>query len=158
VILAVTFVGDWPAELRQVGERVLAALQAELGSAVPAGTVNIKLVDDAAIAALNKQYNGNAYATDVLTFNYSEPESADAAPETGGELADMVISTEMADRQAAAAGTTLAEEIGLLVTHGLLHVLGYDHGSAADRQRLDQLQQRIVEAASLRYRDFQWTP
>ncbi|HUC86723.1 MAG TPA: rRNA maturation RNase YbeY [Candidatus Saccharimonadales bacterium] len=152
MVLAVVFVGDWPPPLRQVGEAVLAALQAELGTAVPAGTIGIKLVDDAAITRLNKQYNGNAYATDVLTFNYAETDGP-----TSGELADIVISIEMATRQAATAKTTLATEIGLLVTHGLLHTLGYDHGSPRDQNQMDELQWQILTQAGLTYRNFQWT-
>jgi probable rRNA maturation factor len=151
MVLAVTFVGEWPSGLREVGERVLAALQAELDPAVPAGTVGIKLVDDAAITSLNKQYNGNAYATDVLTFNYAEAGTA-----SEGELADIVISTEMAARQAAEAKTTLSEEVGLLIVHGLLHALGYDHSSEASRTQMDGLQRRILGRAELTYRDFQW--
>jgi probable rRNA maturation factor len=150
-MLAVTFTGEWPFRLRQVGEQVLAAVQAELGAAAPSGTIGIKLVDDAAITSLNKQYNGNAYATDVLTFNYAD---SDAALE--GELADMVISTETATRQAAAADSTLPDEIGLLIAHGLLHALGYDHGSNTDQERMDQLQRQILTQAGLTYRNFQW--
>ena len=152
-MIALTFVGEWPAELRDAGERVLAALQEHLGEDLPTGTINLKLVDDTASKALNTDYNGNAYATDVLTFDYSESGSA---PE--GELADVAISTETAARQAEAAQISLADEIGLLIAHGILHVLGYDHQQTADQQRLDQLQRQLLAAAGLTYREFSWKP
>ncbi len=150
--LAITFVGSWPAELRDAGEHVFAALQHQLAAQdMPDGTINLKLVDDAEIATLNKHYRGLAAPTDVLTFNYSETGEAEA-----GELADIAISTETAERQAAAAGISLSDEIGLLTIHGLLHALGYDHQTEAERQELDQLQEQIMTAAGLKVRKFAW--
>jgi len=158
VALVVTFVGQWPLPLQQTAERVQAALQEELGSKIGAspGIVNIKLVDDAEIARLNKQYTGNAYATDVLTFPYTEQVSQVGLESGAEELADMVISVEMAARQARAAGTSLADEVGLLVLHGLLHALGYDHTTPDEQARLDQLQRRVMALAPINYREFEW--
>lgn len=149
--LALTFIATWPSALRKAGEQVLGALQNELGEQLPAGTINLKLVDGAAQAALNKQYNGNAYATDVLTFNYGENDNVQE-----GELADVTINLDAATRQARDASTALADEVALLITHGILHVLGYDHHEAADRAALDDLQNRIVTLAGYAYRDFRW--
>lgn len=155
--LAVTFVGEWAPPLRDTAERVLAALQQVVEDKLPAGTINLKLVDDAEMLQLNKQYSGIAEPTDVLTFHYAE--SLGVAGESlpaDAELADIAISTETAERQAAAAGTQLPDEIGLLVAHGLLHAVGYDHQTAAERDRVAALQRRIVTEASLTYREFSW--
>jgi len=145
---AVTFVETWPPELREAVITVFAALQAQSGADLPTGTVNLKLVDDAEIAALNEQYTGNAYATDVLTFNYRE----DGVE--SGELADIAISIVTASRQAVESKVSVAEEVALLVLHGLLHVLGYDHQTETDRDRLDRLQCRILISAGFSDREF----
>ena len=149
---AVTFVGEWPDNLKGAGERVLAALQAELNE-LPSGTVSLKLVDDAEIQAFNEQYNGNAYATDVLTFSYIEDNSFEPLE---GELADVIISLETAEKQAKEAGIMVEDEVGLLILHGLLHVLGYDHDTAEGRSTLDDLQPKIMDKAGLKYREFTW--
>lgn len=156
---AITFIEDWPAGLREAVIQMLAALQSQPGIELPAGTANLKLVDDAEITALNEQYTGNAYATDVLTFNYLEAGPAGAKPGgvLEGELADIAISQPTAARQAAAAGIPLADEVALLALHGLLHLIGYDHHTTADRRAVNVLQGRILADAGLTYREFAWT-
>jgi len=150
--LAVTFVDTWPADLREASERVFAAVQDQIGpDGLPDGVINLKLVDDAEIARLNKQYRGLGAATDVLTFNYAE-----AGPVSQGELSDIVISLETAERQAHTAGTQLVDEVGLLVAHGLLHALGHDHQTVTQRHQIDQLQEQVLAAAGLQMRKFAW--
>ncbi|HUC20984.1 MAG TPA: rRNA maturation RNase YbeY, partial [Candidatus Polarisedimenticolaceae bacterium] len=142
---------DWPEAWRKAVGEAFAALQKHTDGETPTGTINLKLVDDAEIAGLNQHSTGENHATDVLTFNYQENQDA-----TYGELADIVISTETAERQAAVSGTRIEEEVALLAVHGILHVLGYDHAQASDRDKLDQLQAAIMDSAGLAYRDFQW--
>jgi probable rRNA maturation factor len=155
---AVVFIESWPAELRDAVLQMVAAVQAQPDIILPEGTANLKLVDDTEIAALNEQYTGNAYATDVLTFNYQEGGSGGAGFAVAeGELADIAISFPAATRQAADAGTSVADEVALLVLHGLLHLLGYDHHSLAERRSVDALQRRILSEANLTYREFLWT-
>jgi probable rRNA maturation factor len=155
---ALTFIDDWESGQRDTVLRVLAALQAQPGITMPSGSVNLKLVDDSKIAALNEQYTGNAYATDVLTFDYQENSGvetgSDVAPE--GELADIAISQETAARQAREAGIGADEEVAVLALHGLLHVLGYDHQTAAQRRRLQELQDEILESAGLPKQEYTW--
>jgi len=155
-MMALVFVGTWPTDLQEAGERVYAAFKAAIAASdVPEGAVNVKLVDDAESKALNETYNGNAYATDVLTFHYAE--SGDLPDSADGEIADIAISVETARRQAAEAGTSLPDEIGLLLVHGLLHVIGHDHQDESARQRVDSLQSDIIAQAGLTYRDMRWT-
>ena len=147
----VTFIEDWDSRLREAVITAFAALQSQSDITLPEeGNVNLKLVDDTEIAALNEQYTGNAYATDVLTFNYRE----DGV--TTGDVADIAMSLETATRQATEAGVSQAEEVALLVVHGLLHVLGYDHQTAADRRTLEGLQRRILVSAGFTDREFPW--
>jgi probable rRNA maturation factor len=156
---AIVFIDDWEPSWRDAVLRLLAALQSQPGIAMPVGSVNLKLVDDAQIAALNEQYTGNAYATDVLTFNYQEAGLDDSHPEDipEGELADIAISLETAARQAAHAGVSLEAEVALLALHGLLHVLGHDHQTAAARNDLGQLQNQILDSAGFSKRELTWT-
>ena len=155
---AITFIDDWESPVREGVLHILAALQAQPDITVPVGTVNLKLVDDSEIAALNEQYTGNAYVTDVLTFNYREADSEGTIPGgiPEGELADIAISQEAATRQAAEAHISQVEEVAGLALHGLLHVLGYDHQTAAQRRTLEQLQSRILGSAGFSNQEFQW--
>ena len=119
---------------------------------VETAIINLKLVDDAEIQALNKKYAGSDKSTDVLSFNYHE----DGSVPLDGELGDVAISLDTAKRQAETAGTSLEAEVTLLVIHGCLHILGYDHAAAAERSKMDQLQGQIMQRLDLTYRNFQW--
>ena len=85
--------------------------------------LSVLLTDDRKIRTLNKQYRGQDRATDVLSFSQNEEENKPNSHLMG----DVVISTVTAKRQAAEHGLTLEEEIVLLLIHGILHLLGFDH-------------------------------
>ncbi len=143
---------DLEPEVQTSLKAVFAALNVAQLPDVPAGHVNLKLVDDDGIRALNSKYSGQDEATDVLSFSYIE--NGQEAAE--GELGDIAISLPAAERQAKAAGTALATEIALLTLHGVLHILGYDHAEAGDQAKVDGLQSQIMSAAGLIYRKFTW--
>jgi probable rRNA maturation factor len=150
--LELQIVGELPEGLELAPtQAVFAALVSALED-VPAGTINVALVDDAHIRELNREQAGNDYATDVLSFSYIE----DGGEAIEGVIGEMVISLETADRQADAAGTTLAEELALLVLHGALHILGHDHQTAEQQEQLQALQHQLMTAAGLTYREFKW--
>jgi len=99
---------------------------------------NICLVDDAAIRHLNAAYRGRDKATDVLSFPWTEgkgpvrpqPRAASrrrAASGITNFLGDVVISVQMARRNASEEGHSTLNEIRWLILHGVLHLLGYDH-------------------------------
>lgn len=121
--------------------------------ALPEGKINLKLVDDATQQALNKQYSGNDYATDVLSFSYIEN---DGDP-IDGVIGEMTVSLETAARQADHAGITLAEEVAILVLHGVLHIAGHDHQTPTDRLKIDHLQAKFAAGVGIKYKDFEWT-
>ena len=87
--------------------------------------VSILLTIDADIRKLNQQFRKIDQATDVLSF----PQDADEDPIIPGEiiLGDIAVSLDTAKIQATEHGLTLEEEIILLIIHGILHLLGYDH-------------------------------
>ncbi|WP_158815255.1 rRNA maturation RNase YbeY [Methylocapsa sp. S129] len=109
--------------------------------------VSVQLVDDSQIRALNAQWRGLDKPTNVLSFPASAPEKIAAAPMLG----DIVMAFETAEREAAEEGKTLADHAAHLVVHGFLHLLGFDHQIAADANRMEALETRIL--AKLRIAD-----
>lgn len=91
----------------------------------------MRLVRDAEIHALNRDYRGKDRPTDVLSFSLREGESG----EMSAALGDVVISLDTAVRQAAENGFTLAEEVDRLFIHGILHLAGYDHEISPREER-----------------------
>jgi probable rRNA maturation factor len=114
-----------PARLRRVLQGAAHAL--DVG-----GEVALVLTGDRAIRALNARYRGKDRPTDVLSF----PGGASA-----GELGDIVISVQTAEKNAHGLGRTLAQELDVLALHGFLHVLGYDHET--DDGTMDRLERRL---------------
>jgi probable rRNA maturation factor len=133
-------------------DAVMVALNTQLEPETPAGDVVIAFVDDETMRELNRDYSGNDYATDVLSFSYIE----DGGEPIEGTLGDIAISLPTAERQAKIAETGLSTEVALLGLHGVLHILGYDHADDAERVALDALQGGLMKQAGLTYRDFKW--
>ncbi|MDH7601467.1 MAG: rRNA maturation RNase YbeY [Armatimonadota bacterium] len=104
--------------------------------------VSILLVDDDTIHELNRQYRGVDAPTDVLAF--SQLEGEDFGSEGELVLGDVVISVDTAARQAEEQGHSLEEELDLLLAHGLLHLLGYDHETPEDERRMFDRQRELV--------------
>ena len=86
--------------------------------------LSVLLTDDKKIRELNKKYRGQDRATDVLSFSQNEGEENEPDYHLMG---DVVISTVTAKRQASQHGLSLEEEIVLLLIHGILHLLGFNH-------------------------------
>lgn len=82
------------------------------------------LTTDTAIQALNAKWRGVDAPTDVLSFPQDDPDRV--------VLGDVVVSVETAARQAAERSVTLRDEIRILLVHGVLHLLGYDHVGKTD--------------------------
>ena len=119
----------------------MAALTAlKLAGAEPAAELTIVLTDDAQIQELNNQYSGMDAPTDVLSFPAGEldPDSDELY------LGDIVISVPRAQAQASAGGHAYQEEMQLLAVHGVLHLLGHDHGEPDEKQRMWALQSKAL--------------
>ena len=99
-----------------------------VGGAEPEMTV--VLVDDASIAVRNRADRGVDGPTDVLAYPLHEPD--DAGFPRIPHLGDIVISLDTARRQARSRGRPAWHEVAVLASHGLLHLLGFDHRSAAE--------------------------
>lgn len=112
-------------------------------------TVGLKFVNQSESRKLNKQYANNDYATDVLSFEYSS--------DRGDSMGDIVICTPIAAQQAKENGISLNAELTLLIVHGVLHLLKYDHQTDQDTASMDWLQSAIMKSLNYQYRDFKWS-
>ena len=96
------------------------------------------LTDDRELRRLNREFLGNDYPADVLSFPVAEPAEfprETAVSEPVEFLGEMAISVARAGEQAREHGHSLEEEIGILMLHGLLHLLGMDHEQDGGRMR-----------------------
>ncbi len=119
------------------------ALQLVQMDEIPALT--IKIIADQEIQALNAAYRGIDKVTDVLSFeaDYYDPDLE------CHYLGDVVISYPQAFAQAKKSGHPVESELQLLVVHGVLHLLGYDHGTAEEKESMWSLQARALESLGL---------
>lgn len=114
--------------------------------------VSILLLDNKHIRELNHLYRGQNRSTDVLAFamnelGENEPEYDSSAE--GNVLGDIVISLEQALRQSQDYGHSLEREVGFLVAHGMLHLLGFDHDSDAGEKVMREWQEKILQSVGL---------
>ena len=107
--------------------------------------ITIVLTDDRQLHELNRDYLGVDAPTDVLSFPASELD-----PETGlAYLGDIIISIPRATQQAQAAGHPVEAEVQLLVVHGVLHLLGYDHADEDEKAQMWEEQSKVLEKLGL---------
>ncbi len=135
---------------RPVSVPGLAVWLARIAPARARGAVNVAIVSDQRVRALNKTYRRKDYATDVLSFPISSPVSSSASPVSSvveSFLGEIVIARGVAKRQARDAGHSEYAELRVLALHGLLHLLGYDHEIDAGRMR--RLEQRLRRKGGL---------
>ena len=107
----------------------------------PDADLAILLVDEGAMESLHVQWMDEPGPTDVLSFPMDElrPGTEDA-PTPEGLLGDIVLCPQVAESQAQAAGHSTMDELILLTTHGLLHLLGFDHAEPAEEREMFALQ------------------
>lgn len=115
----------------EIGGNILALLES-IACSVTNRNIEFLLVSDDEICALNAEFLGKDYATDVLSFplDLSETDSMHLP------LGSIVISLEMAQSVADSHNHSLQSELAILFTHGLLHLLGYDHESDSGEHRV----------------------
>jgi probable rRNA maturation factor len=148
---------DHPVDIERWSELARAVLDAE---GVRGDTeVSLLFVDETTIAALNEKFLRTEGPTDVLSFPIeAEGDRAGRSPDEGGVgpgsaeppaepvvlLGDVVICPAVAARQAVEHAVTFADEVALLVVHGILHLLGMDHEVDADAERMEQREQQLL--------------
>lgn len=102
--------------------------------------LNISFVEDDYMTELHIKWMDEPGTTDVLSFPMDMPEE----PGEVVTLGDIVISPVVAASQAQTQGHSTEHEIFILATHGLLHIIGYDHAEKADEKIMFELQEKIV--------------
>ena len=114
--------------------------------------VSVVLTDDEYIRELNYKFRHKDTATDVLSFAMEE--TAEDDPEAGWDeeniLGDIIISVETAQRQAEEYGHQFIREMAYLTTHGMLHLLGYDHGDEAQRRVMREKEEQVLSILDIK--------
>jgi probable rRNA maturation factor len=113
----------------------------------PDADVAILLVDEGAMEALHVQWMDEPGPTDVLSFPMDELRpGTDDMPTPPGLLGDIVLCPQVAETQAAAAKHSTMDELVMLTTHGLLHLLGFDHAEPDEEREMFGLQRELITA------------
>lgn len=113
----------------------------------PDADVAILLVDEGAMEALHVQWMDEPGPTDVLSFPMDELRpGTEEQPTPAGLLGDIVLCPQVAETQALAAGHATIDELILLTTHGLLHLLGFDHAEPDEEREMFGLQRELIAA------------
>jgi probable rRNA maturation factor len=108
-------------------------------------SMTILMSDDSQLQSLNRDYLKIDAPTDVLSFPSGETDL-----ETGAKyLGDVIISVPRAEQQAKAASHPLEAEVQLLVVHGVLHLLGFDHAAADEKAHMWKAQGEILKSLGL---------
>lgn len=142
---------NYTKELQQIIVKVARTI-AKLGKLPKKTEVSILVVDNSYIKDLNFIYRGINQPTDVLSFALNE--LGEEEPDFGFEgevnaLGDIIISLEQAVIQSEEYNHSLERELGYLVAHGMLHLLGYDHESEEEQKVMRELEERIMQAVKL---------
>lgn len=100
--------------------------------------LTIRFVDAEEGRTLNRDYRGKDYATNVLTFAYTEDESAPVTE------ADIILCTDVLEREAAEQGLEIGAHAAHLIVHGVLHAQGYDHEDEVEAAEMEALETEIL--------------
>ena len=127
-------------EISELAAWVLAEMRVH-----PQAELNVVMIDESAMSTLHKQWMDLEGPTDVMSFPMDELRPAPPGVEPQeGILGDIVVCPSVAAAQAREAGHAAMEEILLLVTHGILHLLGDDHAEEEERSEMFDLQRRLL--------------
>ncbi len=100
--------------------------------------LTLRFVDAEEGRTLNRDYRGKDYATNVLTFAYTEDEEAEVTQ------ADIILCTDVLEKEAAEQGVGIGDHAAHLVVHGVLHAQGYDHEDDAEAAEMESLEVEIL--------------
>ena len=113
----------------------------------PAAELAIQFVGEEPMSLLHEQWMDEPGPTDVLSFPMDELRPGTVEDQTpAGLLGDIVVCPSYAEAQAEKAGHPLINEILLLITHGILHLLGYDHAEPDEEREMFGLQKEILDS------------
>ncbi len=136
---------DWA---RKIAQQVLKA-----ENVTPPYDVSIIFTDSETVQRLNRDYRGVDEPTDVIAF-YMLPQKETGStfvlpPDGVTRLGEIIISYPQAAEQAGEQGNTVVQELALLIVHGILHLLGYDHEQPEEEKRMRQREQELLGKCQL---------
>jgi len=106
--------------------------------------LSVVLSDDAAVRVLNRDFRGRDKPTNVLSFANLDDAVAPHAPDEPVLLGDVVLALETVLREASEQGKAPGDHLSHLTVHGVLHLLGYDHGADAEAETMEALERRVL--------------
>lgn len=148
-MVTVECIGKLPSGLSRANVTALVAASCRRAGHRGSASVGVRVVDDRTIRTLNRIHRSKDKVTDVLSFSATEGLPKAMAAGAKGELGDIVIALPQVRRQAKAIGRSAKDEFALMVVHGTLHLLGFDHESLTDEARMFALQHDILIRAGI---------
>lgn len=130
--------GDW-SQIPDLDHLIETAARSAVAAAegeIP-GFVSVALSSDTIVTDLNGRFRGKPKPTNVLSFP-----SGDGAPD--GQIGDIILGLETVQREALEQGIPIEHHVQHLVVHGVLHLLGYDHETTADAERMEAIEIDIL--------------
>lgn len=138
-------------ELQKTIKSVVNAI-AKLSNLPAKSELSILLVDNNYIQDLNLIYRNQNSATDVLSFAMNELAEDEPDYDFSNELnvlGDIVISMEKVQAQSEEYGHSMERELGFLVAHGMLHLLGFDHDTEIEEKAMHDLEEKVLKSIKL---------
>ncbi|QSF13474.1 rRNA maturation RNase YbeY [Mycoplasma sp. Mirounga ES2805-ORL] len=113
--------------------------------------VDVTITDNKKIQKLNKQYRGKDYPTDILSFDFGDKTIYDSLPIL--PIGELVISSEKVESQAEEFNHSVRREYCYLFTHGLVHLMGYDHETEEEREEMNNIVDEIFNPLNITRED-----
>ena len=131
-------------EVRRTAEHVLKA-----EGVAPPYELSLVFTDSETVQRLNRDYRGVDEATDVLAFSMLPPEEGDSSfvlpPDGITHLGEVIVCYPRAVEQAQEEGHSVDKELALLIIHGILHLLGYDHEKTEEEAKMRAREKELLE-------------
>lgn len=122
----------------------MTARAARQGGCSEPAEISLLLTDDQSMQELNRQYRGLNQPTDVLSFALEESDPTPRMPDAPRVLGDVVVSVDTVARQALENDVDADSELAWAICHGVLHLLGFDHQTPADLERMREMEQSVL--------------
>lgn len=148
-MISLEMLGKFPKIISRDEVLRLLKLSLEFGRGAKNIAITIRSVGDVEMRELNGQYRGRDSTTDVLSFAYDSDEKFAKIPELKEKFGEIIISIPQVRRQAKSIVRPFKQEFSLMVVHGMLHILGFDHATQKQEDAMFALQQEILFKAKL---------
>lgn len=135
----------WPAGLPERLDPLVRRALAFAGKLAEPAELSVLLTDDETVRGFNRDYRGKDRPTNVLTFALTEADGPAALPGQPIVLGDVLLAFETVASEARHENKSLENHVFHLVTHGVLHLLGYDHQVEEDASEMERLETAILD-------------